>query len=188
MQIRRYADRSLTAGIPVCPAIFRTKSISSWIRKQLFDKYGENRRLSFLPMKRTLLKKKVHSRPPRHLLHVSNGRPLGSDHFIIWGGAGRVFEKIIWRCFWPKKIIWPSLYVEKIFLLWYVAKKKSCLHPENNVNIFDLKHDYKKIIWLSILCEKKNLASTGVWKKNPALNIRWKNNLLKTTLPAPPPR
>ena len=41
------------------------------------------------------------------------------SHFIIWGGggAGRVFEKIIWRCFWPKKIIWPSLYVEKFFLL-----------------------------------------------------------------------
>ena len=53
--------------------------------------------------------------------HVS----VRSDHFIIWGGgAGRVFEKIIWRCFWPKKIIWPSLYVEKIFFALICCKKK----------------------------------------------------------------
>ena len=54
------------------------------------------------------------------------------------------------------------------------------------MNIFDLKHDYKKIIWLSILCEKKIWLQLVCEKKNPALNIRWKNNLLKTTLPAPP--
>ena len=30
-------------------------------------------------------------------------------------GGGRLFEKIIWSCFWMKKIIWSSLYVNKFF-------------------------------------------------------------------------
>ena len=35
---------------------------------------------------------------------------------------------------------------------------------------------------------KKNLASNGVWTKNPALTSTEKNNLLKKSLPALPPR
>ena len=34
---------------------------------------------------------------------------------------------------------------------------------------------------------KKNLASNGVWRKNPALTWTEKNNLLEKSLPAPPP-
>ena len=91
-------------------------------------------------------------------------RPIRERPFhYLGGGAGRVFEKIIWRCFWPKKIIWPSLYVEKIFFALICCKKNNLAstlkikepQPQHwrcdimrtrDVNIFDLKHDYKKII------------------------------------------
>ena len=39
------------------------------------------------------------------------------------GGAGRLFEKIIWRCFWLIKIIWPGLSVENFFCFDMLRKK-----------------------------------------------------------------
>ena len=130
--------------------------------------------------------------------------PLREQPFHYRGGAGRVFEKIIWRCFWPKKNNLAQPVRWKNFFALICCKKNNLAstlkikepQPQHwrcdimrtrDVNIFDLKHDYKKIIWLSILCEKKIWLQLVCEKTNPTLNIRWKNNLLKTTLPAPPP-
>ena len=51
-------------------------------------------------------------------------------HYLGGGGAGKLFEKM-WHYFKMKKIIWPSLYIEKNLLaLICCTKKKSGLNPE----------------------------------------------------------
>ena len=69
-----------------------------------------------------------------------------------------------------------------------LQKKWSCLNPENNVNIFDLKHDYKKIIWLSILCEKKIWLQLVCEKKSSFKHQVKKIICWKQVFQPPPPQ
>ena len=111
---------------------------------------------------------------------------LGSDHFIFGGD---------WKTFWKnnlglllaeKKIIWPSLCVEKKILLWYVAKKLICrIDRGAETAVYQAWLFKKKKSDLQFFV-KKNLASNGVWKKNPVLTSTENNNLLKKCLPASP--
>ena len=77
-----------------------------------------------------------------------------SFHFL-GGGRG-------WKTFWQnnlalllaEKIIWPSLFVEKIFLLWYVAKN-IIYRIDRGTETAVYQAWLLKKIWFSILCEKK---------------------------------
>ena len=79
--------------------------------------------------------------------------------------------------------------LKKNFLLWYVVKKNNLASTLKIMWIsLTWNMTIKKIIWLSILCEKKNLASTGVWKKKSSFKTSGeKNNLLKRNSSSPPP-